>query len=607
MSETDKQPYYSLPEQPYSDDELLLFAKHNLHFYKQGTFMHAAPYEQQEQYAELISRLPPSHQVLSVGIHAPSIVAASKEDFDGLLKRADYNTATPLGIFFHGTPFRGLRTAPIIWGGIFETREQIKGNEDAASSLTFRHEQGHRIDKILGCEFACVGGMIDPAATFHSHNPQWQSAVTHQLSLPPLRLSDKAGGRIIRADDHLYPGARRLDKHLSQKNVYTEADHPSEAFAEMTAHYTTLYDIYNGDEERIDARLSRAYPALWSHYRQEMIPLIDQQALQLYNNMEHYKEKASHYSYNIAYLRGSTWHEESSMRALRECELQSGLAGLKARCDDQYLQYKVHSRPVTYYYDQVATADQSRRPYTNTSSLREEWVPHLETFDERSMHYKDLLAMGIDVVPEIEALHYEAGLIQRFATHMGNALSDYGGLTPRRDRRWIMEDFDTLKQQFPDDRMESLQGIDIAISRVRPELYRQYALAYHQVSYLYYGDAHHPKDMVIPPDDQRGDRMDMYMQAMHKGEKGMQETIDIMHQLTDAETRYASKTHHHHHSRGQPTRIEWEKARNMFRSILRSMGEAEALREANDPSARIGQVLHMGTAAKRDQPRDRFS
>ena len=568
----------TIPTTPYSDAELLHFARHNLHFFTDGALVTKyAPTEQVERYAELVSKLPPAQQILTVGAHASGIVPATLADFELLMKRVNYQKSLPMGLFFHGEPIEGVGAAPIIWGGVYEQRprEHTVTNPDA----TFRHEHGHRIDKILGSDFVGVA-IIDPSAHFISRDPEWSDAVTAQLAnrAPAQFLSTaqrKKGVRFgwARPDEDLYPGSRTLERHLSYN--YTPKEQPCEAFAEMSVHYTSLYDLYKGDEARIDRRLTQAYPVLWPLYRDRMLPLVETRAIEVLNRIEDIKHSTVQYASDTAHARGEPYDPHKTYAALRTVELEQGYAGLCEHNWESLNTCRAHTQPLKEYFDTIANLNSLRFDFGRISASSPERKARLHNVP-RDASYKELLDWGIDIAPEIRLLRMEENRVEAFALRM-RAWSGWS-IASGPSQRWILEDFDYIKTRFTGRNAEGLEAIDTLLA-IPQQLYIEYADALESIAPIYYGDADSRKGGAIPKRQQRGERADFYTTALEEGAQGIREKIEQMKALHGSERFYVGAKLAAYRRQGLSPAAALKAAHSEFRTIVRTQGKEAAIQD----------------------------
>lgn len=328
----------ALPETPYYPDEIRKFAHHNLRIIIDGKTRHNRHYRDAvEYYASIIEGLPPAFQVIHIAMHRPSIMAPPKEvnAFYQEINQSDANNI--LGFFL---PQRSDRwgDTPLCWGGIFETRE--RSGSAHAPDATFLHELAHRIDYLLAMQHVRMG-TVEKHVRYISYLPEWKETVqehTHTLERTQAH-ADWA------RDTRLYPGIRGLVKHLSSPARWEEDNDPVhydtiESFAEMSAHYAALYKTTAGNLSKMNRKLSRAYPTLWPAYRDHMLPLVEEEALRLLNEVQKAKRQVVYYEHQIAGRLGREIDPLSFKAPLRHAEMEGGLPTLQTLAREARMRYK---------------------------------------------------------------------------------------------------------------------------------------------------------------------------------------------------------------------------------------------------------------------------
>lgn len=457
-------PITHMADVPYGPDEIRHFARHNLYILLNGRKQdnHRHP-DAVEHYAHLIESLPPAFQVILIGSSFPSVMAAP-DDMEN-----DH-----MGLFTQER-VAGIGKNPVYWGGMFETRLRDMKNNHITPNVTFRHEQGHRIGHIMACRHIAEGRLSSKTSCL-SLMPEWYEAAARQIQRSP-------GIRERLMDGMLYKGMRRLTEHLSlphyQGNSPEERQHhiALESFAEMTAHYATLYHDYDRNDALVDTTLAATYPILWPLYRDAMLPLINKEALTLSNEMNNAKHGLLHTMANIASLRAEPFDPDTAKQALRRIELEGGLPGLTRHGRETYARQAIHLSPHEEYgmtVDRVDAIRQALIPGADSCTITE-WEEALS--HAAGTPYHALVSQGIDVEPEIHLLRQEARLLRPFIRKMhvlhGSDLAPEHG-----NNTWIMEDFDQLTRILGRN-TGSLENIrTICEVSLTAEDFRRYAHAY---------------------------------------------------------------------------------------------------------------------------------
>ncbi len=234
-------------------------------------------------FIEMISVLPPAFQVLLIESGHDSVVG-DMEDINRTYREIDkgQNHEHVAGFFLPGErqiDNLKLQSPSLIRRGISESFRL----------RTARHEKGHDIDYILG-ELQRKGD--EPVYYFSSLSKNWQAALTREVGQQwkRLNIAEKSPDEILnmaketmttlvaaqRRPEPLYDDYYPLLNHLS--NYKTRGQRTLESFAEMCTHYTTLYAQTGADMSSIDGRLSRYYPHLWPHFRDDVLPRIEKAA-----------------------------------------------------------------------------------------------------------------------------------------------------------------------------------------------------------------------------------------------------------------------------------------------------------------------------------------
>lgn len=455
----------SVPPVPYSQQELYIFAINNVQVYKNGEAQFIGLEDAGQYYASTLERLPPAFQVIVVAHHKATVMA-DKDDLD---KRLDGGGI--LGLFVPGW-VEGVGESPVFWGGMFESRPRALDG-GIHSELTLRHEKGHRIDHILAARVAGTG-RIPKDLRYFSTLPEWTEPAIYELE-----RSQRKSYFGNPPDASLYAGSKRLVEHLShpryQGKPSTRQHHIAvESFAEMTAHYTTLYDMYDGNTNRVDRTLSKAYPELWPVYRDTVLPRIEHEAVLLHNEIAGYKSTIASLEADMVHMRGERFNAREMEQYLRELELQGGIEELRRElAHTQELSYSYH-HPITVLRNVTQRAEAARKalhpdapdPLTPTlrALLNEQPEP-----DFRTLH-----ARGINIIGEIELLDEEEELLHDFASKM-QCISTSFFTTGFTDNRWIIEDYDTIKNQMG--RSDASRTWLIRFSDIPASLYERYAKA----------------------------------------------------------------------------------------------------------------------------------
>lgn len=271
---------------PYTHEEIIAFVGARLK--KFGTGAMNDP-KLNSSFVEMISVLPPAFQVLFVE-SGHDIVVGDMDEINRAYRAIDkgQNHDSVAGVFMPGE--RQIDN--------FKLRSPSLIRRTAAESFslrTARHEKGHDIDYLLG-KFQQKGQ--GAAQYFSSLSKDWQAALTREVGekWKQLGITEKSPEEILnmsretmttlvaaqRKPEPLYDDYYPLLKHLS---AYKTRDQRTlESFAEMCTHYTTLYAKMGANEASIDLKLSKAYPHLWPHFRDNVLPCIDAAAENLLNS-----------------------------------------------------------------------------------------------------------------------------------------------------------------------------------------------------------------------------------------------------------------------------------------------------------------------------------
>lgn len=327
----------TLPDTPYYPDEIRAFAHHNLRVVIEGKTRHNRNYRNAvEYYASIIEELPPAFQIILMAMHRPTIMAPPDE-VSALFRQINSDSsADVLGFFLPGHSDKWGET-PVCWGGIFETRERPPSAR--APDATFLHEHSHRIDHLLAVRHAGMG-VLEKNTKYMSYLPEWQETVkkhTHTLERAQRTAS-------WAQDARLYPGIRRLVGHLTMPARWAEDDPTHydriESFAEMSTHYAALYKMQAGNLPEVNRRLTHAYPTFWPAYRDHMLPLIDEEALRLLNDVQKAKRQIVYYEQQIARRLGREIDPLSFKAPLRHAELEGGLPTLRTLAQEARTRYE---------------------------------------------------------------------------------------------------------------------------------------------------------------------------------------------------------------------------------------------------------------------------
>lgn len=232
---------------------------------------------------EMISVLPPAFQVLFVESGHDSVVG-DIDDVNRVYREIDKEKNHERIYGFFGSGSRQIDNMALESPSIFPRMEAGKFR-----LRTARHEKGHDIDFLLGKSQHKGTG---PIYFFSSLSRGWHKALTREVAeqskkLPVenktpeeiLDLTKEAMTSLVAA--YKSPGALYDDyvpllRHFSAYK--TKAQRTHESFAEMCTHYTTLYAQMGGNASSIDRRLSMQYPALWPHFRDDVLPRIEKMA-----------------------------------------------------------------------------------------------------------------------------------------------------------------------------------------------------------------------------------------------------------------------------------------------------------------------------------------
>lgn len=326
----------ALPETPYYPDEIREFAHHNLRVVVNGKTRHNRNYRAAvEHYASIIEELPRAFQIILMAMHRPSIMTPPDEVTAMYQQINSTRTENVLGFFLAQRSDRWGDT-PVCWGGIFETRE--RSTDIHAPDTTFLHELSHLIDHLLAERHAGLG-VLAKDIRYMSYLPEWQEPVKKHTRT--LERTQKTAHWA--QDARLYPGIRRLVEHLNLPERWTEDDPTHydtiESFAEMSTHYAALYRTQARNLPEMNRRLTQAYPTLWPAYRDHMLPLIEEEALRLLNEVQKAKRQVAYYEQQIATRLGREFDPLSLKAPLRHAELEGGLSTLRTLAREARTRY----------------------------------------------------------------------------------------------------------------------------------------------------------------------------------------------------------------------------------------------------------------------------
>lgn len=591
MHGNDKQRSTSLPAAPFTKRELGHFAEHNLRIYSHGRiYQKDLPQDLIDDFARLIGELPAAHQILLVSVHAPSIVTRSHNDMKQISNEWGHEKDfVPLGMFRQqSNPDNPHEHYSIVWGGMFETG--VSKNDDESPDKTVRHELGHLIDTLLGSEVVAIA-LREPCSTkFFSTADWWHRSVSKQLD--SVRSVFKTGNNspTYFVDEHLYKGVRSLPGHLQ---LYNANEFTKEAFAEMTTHYTMLYKEYSGDEAEINKQLLKAYPILWPSYRDNVLPAIESIALMMWDNLKLGKESALKLAAEIATLRGDVLDSWRYSRELDYKVLEGGLNSLEATCRKAREYFEYYKYPVKSYeliVNQV-DAERSKISHKRKTCMRPEW---------RGLDYDDtylsLMKKGINIIQEIELLQTEQNQLWPFQRAL-DALKGSPLWHKDDGRRWILEDFDFIKEHFTGRNPEGIEALKRIIA-VPSYFLQAYANAVQSHETIVRCSVGEPLKSKITNAERKVFRTDMYRTLVTGDAKDLRTEIKRKEMLGKAEHRYVEAVTGL--DEFHPSTPEEKYARQTFRDFVQQNGVEKALELAEATFAAsverivVVQSMHYG-------------
>jgi hypothetical protein len=414
-----------LPLKPYSRKEIEAFVAVNLRV--AGEKALAEIDRLQARFADTIETLPAWQQILLVESRADNIVGdeaavadlyaqtgAEKKKVLGFFQKGD------LSLSFNTESAKVWARNPIVWD--MNARDEL-------GVVTARHEDGHRIDALLATE---------GAHWYSAASPAWKTALARDLSPEsiaarmraapatesrnPLRwVMAKMRGTIEKewaplenlpaAGQPLYEGYRELSHHIA---LYKQdGQHPLEAFAEMSNHYATLFTRYGGNENVVDFLLQQRYPALWAHYRDEVIPRAEKMA----QAMMAQREQAIG-----AYMKSSRALHDIAQKPFdaEETQRNAGLMAArgvlhKARQQLSLLR-AVYEDPVTYYVDELKELEQARWDIATDDRTKYRQPFVFDRADAEARARQILAAEGPDgIARDFLSLQEEKKVLEKYA------------------------------------------------------------------------------------------------------------------------------------------------------------------------------------------------
>ena len=268
---------------------------------------------------QMISVLPPAFQVLFLETGHDTVVGDMDEVNRTYFEIDKSNNHDRVGGFF--TP--GQRTIDnfdLLNPSVFQYLGAGK-----FSVRTLRHEKSHDIDFMLGEYFTPEGGT---AGYFTSLSAGWDAALKREiehkwkkygrvekspdevLDLPKEKMAELVDAQ--KRPDSLYDNYRPLLNHLSSYN--TKGQKTRESFAEMCVHYMSLYEKTGGSMSSIDRKLSKQYPELWPHFRDDVLPRIEEIAQDLVDERRNQIMVYAIAEQNVADFWGLSYSQERSFR-----------------------------------------------------------------------------------------------------------------------------------------------------------------------------------------------------------------------------------------------------------------------------------------------------
>ena len=424
-----------------------------------------------KRYMRAIEALPPWQQTLLIESRGVSVVGDSKS-INFLYEKSGGKKAVN-GFFQPGD----LSVA-------FNEKDRLDGRNmifwhvaarGDAGMHTQSHEEGHRIDMMLGAD------ADRPYEYFSTQNPVLRQALADelkhrerlrtQLALPALPAEgvtergllawlNKCLARPFRSasvnvgmqvegipiGDTLYDDYREIEDHLA---LYEDrSSDETEAFAEMTGHHTALYARYQGNRAAVDYALTTHYPYYWPAYRDIAIPEMERRAEEL---LEQRRERIDEYvtaAWALADTRGQEF-DETSVRRAAAIAVAKGTSTQEAReMRDLCALYDRPIEPAMRVFKDIAEMNW----YALTPATEQRKVPHTFDYAEVQSQMEDHLdAVGIDsFVDCIKQMRREAKELasfadteERFARYIG--LPEIAPGSPHA--RAVMNRFNTLIAQ----------------------------------------------------------------------------------------------------------------------------------------------------------------
>lgn len=262
----------------YTDSDIDRFTARNLEILGVGQDQATAI---RAKFSETIKKLPAVEQVILIegmGTNIAGNAEIVNKLYGGIHNVGGFYSTNPVRIRDNFNSASGVVHNPIVMNG---------DNLDYLMNIT-RHEEGHRVDNRLSKSGVFYS---DAAQSWQARLDAYKDRMANSLAVSPLENNNPIKWVRDKVDDFIqknlngskepYSNYRNLYDHISHDLYGNPATHPREAFAEMYTHRTSLYELYDGNEARVDRTLKKLYPELWPVYRDEIMPLMTEEAKSL--------------------------------------------------------------------------------------------------------------------------------------------------------------------------------------------------------------------------------------------------------------------------------------------------------------------------------------
>ncbi len=283
----------------YTREEIEAYVERNLVVIGENSIAQEA--EIRANFADRIAVMPPSHQ--SILIESRRMNYAGDPDevqrHWGALTGGD----RPVNGFFipdnriaHGQ----IGTAPLSRAFSRLPSESVVWNVEANRASVVEHEVGHLLDFQVGRHLTPT----EPQFWSAGNDPSWVVAISGESSggLEPVALAP---------EERFYPDERGVAEHLS---LYPEAERRAELMAETEQRYIKLYDLHNGDAEKIDKAMQTRSPHAWAVFKEKYLPKVEGLSDELQGRRMDSIERFVDYGRTNAALEGREFDEAAIRR-----------------------------------------------------------------------------------------------------------------------------------------------------------------------------------------------------------------------------------------------------------------------------------------------------